>query len=395
MRKLHLLFFPALIPCLLLWSCASRKPAPAPATAAVAPPATNRPPRTGPDFIAQPVGEAARFVSASSAAFRYEGRIDFADSKGPVFIWQGTRMAIDFQGRRLALRLDCLEGQSFFDVTLDGTKYLLPVRGGTDQRYLFQGELGPGRHHLTLFKRSEAIVGQVRFRGIELEAGADVWRPAPPDYRMRMEFIGDSITVGACDEDGDADQWDDRQTHNNALSYGCLTAGAFSADYRNIAVSGMGVTTGWVDVRAGQIWDRLYPKVSSVRAGLDSWKPDVVFVNLGENDDAYTHAHGQPFPANFTADYILLVRAIRDNYPEARIVLLRGGMYGGAQSIALRDAWEAAVKRLEAADPAIYHFVFTHWTENHPRVRDHREMADELIQWLKAQDFMKTAGHSN
>jgi hypothetical protein len=56
-----------------------------------------------------------------------------------------------------------------------------------------------------------------------------------------MEFIGDSITVGACNEDGDADQWENRRTHNAAMSYAALTAEAFSADHRNIAVSGMGV----------------------------------------------------------------------------------------------------------------------------------------------------------
>jgi lysophospholipase L1-like esterase len=168
-----------------------------------------------------------------------------------------------------------------------------------------------------------------------------------------------------------------------------LTAAAFSADYRNIAVSGMGVVTGWVDVRAGQIWDRLYPKASSSPADLNAWKPDVLFVNLGENDDSYSRARGKAFPETFAVAYVSLVHAIRKAYPSARIILLRGGMYGGSQSAALRDAWQTAVARLEAADPAINHFVFTHWTRNHPRVADHRAMADELIAWLRAQDFMR------
>jgi len=37
------------------------------------------------------------------------------------------------------------------------------------------------------------------------------------------------------------------------------------------------------------------------------------------------------------------------------------------------------VTQLEAADPAISHFVFAHWTHHHPRVADDRAMADELI----------------
>lgn len=351
--------------------------------------ATNTPGHKSPDFVAGKIDSSLQLVPPSDPRFRYEGRIDNADPAGPVIVWQGSRVAIDFEGSQLALRFDCLEGQSFFDVGVDGTKCILAIRDGNDQRFVFQAALGRGRHRLTLFKRSEASAGTVRFRGIDLAAGARAWLPAPPVYKLTMEFIGDSITVGACDEDGDADQWDNRQTHNNALSYGALTAAAFSADYRNIAVSGMGVVTGWVDVRAGQIWDRLYPKASSSPADLNAWKPDVLFVNLGENDDSYSRARGKAFPETFAVAYVSLVHAIRKAYPSARIILLRGGMYGGSQSAALRDAWQTAVARLEAADPAINHFVFTHWTRNHPRVADHRAMADELIAWLRAQDFMR------
>jgi hypothetical protein len=65
-------------------------------------------------------------------------------------------------------------------------------------------------------------------------------------------------------------------------------------------------------------------------------------------------------------------------------------MFGGAQSEPLRQAWESAVARLEANDPAISHFVFKNWTTNHPRVADDRAMANEVIAWLKQQDFMQT-----
>jgi hypothetical protein len=116
----------------------------------------------------------------------------------------------------------------------------------------------------------------------------------------------------------------------------------------------------------------------------------VVLLNFGENDGSYTSAHGQPFPArDFTAGYLALVHAIRAAYPEAHIVILRGGMFNGARNESLRQAWEAAVTQLEASDSGISHFVFKHWTTTHPRVADDRIMAGELITWLKAQDFMQ------
>ena len=152
----------------------------------------------------------------------------------------------------------------------------------------------------------------------------------------------------------------------------------------------MGIATGWVDKKAGEVWNKTYPNPASPRADLTQWVPQVIFVNFGENDDSYPRAHGQPFPAGYTNGYIALIRAIRAAYPNAHIVLLRGGAFGGAQSEPYRQAWESAVTQLEAADPAISHFVFAHWTRNHPRVADDHAMADELIAWLKQQPFMQS-----
>jgi lysophospholipase L1-like esterase len=287
------------------------------------------------------------------------------------------------------LLFDDAKGPSFFNAAVDGSNTVVEVREGKPAQPATLAGFGPGRHHLALFKRNEADAGTVCFRGVVLAAGEKAWAPSAPAYRLRMEFFGDSITVGACNEDGDTDQWDNRRTHNAALSYTTLTANAFLADYRNIAVSGMGIATGWIDRKAGEVWDRIYPNPASPRADLTQWVPQVIFVNFGENDDSYPRAHGQPFPAGYTDGYIALIRAIRTAYPTAHIVLLRGGMFGGAQSEPLRQAWESAVTQLEAADMAISHFVFTHWTRNHPRVADDHAMADELIAWLKQQPFMQ------
>jgi len=328
----------------------------------------------------------ARIIAAGDPRFVYEGRFDFADRARPVVIWQASRIRIDFAGDMVALRFADARGQCFFNAEVDGANTVVAVPAGPEARVSLAG-LGAGRHHLVLGKRSEAAAGTTGFRGIELPAGAEAWAPAPTPPGLRLEFIGDSITAGACNEDGAKDQWEDRRTHNGALSYAALTAAALRADHRNIAVSGMGVVTGWVPVKAGEVWDRVYPDPSSPRADLAAWVPDIVFVNLGENDGSFPTAHNQPFPAGFTDAYVALVQAIRRGCPSADIVLLRGGMSNGARNEALRRAWTAAVQRLEAADPRAHHFVFTHWTEQHPRVADDRAMADELVAWLRQQSF--------
>ena len=334
--------------------------------------------------------EKANFLPASDSRFRYEGRFDFTDPAAPVVIWQASRIAIDFEGPILGLRFANASDQCFFNALIDGNSTVIELRNGKRPVGASFSGLGAGRHRLVLFKRSEATAGTVRFLGIELAPGSRTWRPARPHYRLAMEFIGDSITAGACDEDGPADQWDNRGTHNNALSYGALTSASFSADYLNIAVSGIGIASGYVSVLMGQVWDRIYPDAQSPRADLERWTPDVVFINLGENDDSFTRGKKEPFPPNFADGYVSLVQAIRRAHPAARIVLLPRRHVRGSQSEPLIHAWQAAVSRLEARDPRISHFVFQHWTGNHPRVADHRAMADELIAWLRQQDFMRS-----
>jgi len=330
------------------------------------------------------------WISAADPRFVYEGRFDFSISNAPVVIWQASRIRLDFEGDTLALFFDDAKGQCFFDSQVDDSNMVVEISEGKPVNSATLSGLGAGRHHLTLFKRSEASAGTARFRGIEIEPAAKASSPSTISYKLKMEFIGDSITAGACNEDGAADQWENRRTHDSAFSYAAMTAAAFDADHRNIAVSGMGIATGWFAPKAGEIWDRLYPNPASPRADLSQWTPQIVFVNFGENDASFPRAHGQPFPTDYTAGYISLVQAIRKNYSVAQIVLLRGGMTNGATNESLRQAWEAAVAQLETADKSISHFVFKHWTANHPRVADDQAMADELTVWLKQQAFMQS-----
>lgn len=338
--------------------------------------------------VSQPVAS-EHLISPADPRFIYEGRFDFSDSNAPVIIWEASRIRLDFSGDTLKLLFGDAKGQNYFNAEVDGASTIVTVNEGKPIQPPALSGFGPGRHHLMLFKRSEASAGTVRFGGVELAAGASAWVPKPPHYRLRMEFIGDSITVGACNEDGATDQWTNRLTHDSALSYAALTAAAFDADHRNISVSGMGVTVGFVPKLAGEIWDRLYPETNSPPADLTRWIPQVVFVNFGENDCSFTRNHGQPFPAAFTDDYIALIHAIRAAYPQAHLVLLRGGILSGLHSPAYRTAWEAATARLEAGDQNISHFTFAHSSQTHPRIADDRTMAGELVAWLKRQSFMR------
>ena len=270
-------------------------------------------------------------IAASDPRFLYEGRFDRSHPSRPVVIWEASRISLDFDGPTLKLLFSKNHGECFFDATVDGVTKIVEFRQSHLAVNATFSDLGAGRHHLTLFKRSEASAGTVRFDGVELAAGAQVWAPPASAYRMSMEFIGDSIAAGACDEDGKADQWEDRRTHNSAKSYTTLTAAAFDADFQNLSVSGIGIVTGYDAWTEGQIWGRVYADSKSAKADLTQWTPRIVFVHLGENDGSYPQGHHQPFPTNFAGAYIGFIQKVRAANPKAEIVLMEGGMWNWGQ----------------------------------------------------------------
>jgi lysophospholipase L1-like esterase len=330
-------------------------------------------------------------VRANDPSFTYEGRLDTSDPKGPVLVWEASTASIDFTGDSVCVLFGRCSGTAFFNATVDDSTTIIELKDGQKDVTSCLLAMGLGPHHLRLFKRSEAAAGSARFDGVRIAAGARVEKPAA-GRRLRFEIYGDSITAGACDEDGPSDQWESRRTHNAAYSWAALTSAAFSADYRNISVSGIGLATGFDDVLEGQVWDRIYPTAAAPKADLTVWTPDAVFVLLGDNDDAFPRSKKLPFPADFPEKYTAFVHHLRSTYPKAAIILLNGGMWAGVNSEWLGPTWNATVKALEAEDPALHHFTFQHWTMNHPRVADHKAMADELDAWLKAQPFMVSLG---
>ena len=113
-------------------------------------------------------------IPAADARFRYEGRIDFSDTNAPVLIWQASRISIDFEGNAIRLLFDDAKGQNYFNAQVDSSNTIVEANEGMPVSPATLSGFGPGRHHLELFKRSEANAGTVHFRGIEIVPPAKV-----------------------------------------------------------------------------------------------------------------------------------------------------------------------------------------------------------------------------
>lgn len=329
------------------------------------------------------------FVSQTLAAdhpsLRYQGRIDHRQANRPALIWQGSQVVVSYWGILESVTFADLSGSAYFDLIVDGKRQgAITARNGSIDLRSYQSGLDPAvTHTLNLTKRSEASAGHVRLTQFTLNGQPDADSQTAGTTGPDLLFFGDSITAGACSEDGAQDQWDNRSTHNALVSYAAVAAGQLDSRYQNIAISGVGISAGYQSYTALDVWDRYYPDPGSAKPSFDAFRPDIIFLNYGENDDSFTSGQNQPFPATYTDRYLQLLNLVRQQYPQSAIVILRGGMWGGANSTRLRGPLDEVVRRFTAQDGNAYHFAFNHWSSLHPRTADHKTMAGELVTWLR------------
>ncbi len=296
--------------------------------------------------------------------------------------WPGSELQAEFLGPSLTLELRT-QGEVHFDVWIDGAHSRLSPASDAQGRYGLAG-LGPGPHRLRLQKRTEADAGIAEVLALELSAGATLL-PAPPLPSRRLEFIGDSMTVGACVLDDGAEQWQRRESHCHRLSFAALLASRLGAQHRAIAISGLGVSRSRSPLLAHEIFDRREPKLDSPQEPADGYQPDAVVILLGHNDVLAADLTGREFPREFVADYVRLVRAVRHRYPQSLIVCLTGGMHGSRASSPLRRAFAEALATLQATDPRVIGHRLAAWSFLHPRVHTQAAIAREVEPILRRQ----------
>ena len=117
-----------------------------------------------------------------------------------------------------------------------------------------------------------------------------------PEHRIRLEFIGDSITSGeGCTGAVSEQDWISG-CFSAVNNYAFMTAHALDAQYHCISQSGWGVCCGW-DGNTDHAIPQYYRKICGVLQGEENrslgaeqnwdfakWQPDAVIVNLGTND---------------------------------------------------------------------------------------------------------------
>jgi lysophospholipase L1-like esterase len=248
----------------------------------------------------------------------YNGRFDRSDPSAPRFEWSGTSIEASFTGTGVSVVLDAWS-QNFFEVIVDGSPSdAIEVSSG-EATYPLTSGLAAGEHTVEIFRRTEAFMNPVTFKGFVVEGGAIV--PSPWPWKHGLEFIGDSITAGYGALGVGPDCPFSAETESAYVSYAGVAARDLDASAHLIAWSGKGVYQNYGGDR-DELMPVLYERTIPTEADSTwdfSFQPDAVVVNLGTNDFSV-----EVDQTEFEEAYVNLILQIRGHHPDAAIYCVGG-----------------------------------------------------------------------
>lgn len=255
----------------------------------------------------------------------YVGRFDFTHPGEVRFDWTGTYFRCRFTGSQLGLRLDG-PADIYYDVFIDKLPVKVISSGRGNIIWIATNLKKTATHSLTVYKRTEGMIGISVFKGLAIDQDAKIirWKTAPS---RRIEFIGNSITCGYGAEGASSKERFKPATENSYLSYASVLSRAFNADYHIEAHSGIGVVRQYGDSLKVSVSLQMPQKFSftfdsdTVRWNFSAWKPDMLVINLGTNDFS---THPYPDKAVFQRAYENLIRSVRDVYGNIPVFCLAG-----------------------------------------------------------------------
>lgn len=322
------------------------------------------------------------------------GRFEPA-TEGWWFAWSGSSATVRFRGTALSVEL-LDKGPNRYGILVDGQlqPHIVVTGRGHHFRELATA-LPDGEHVVTIYRLTEAMVGETQLLGFHLPAGGTLLASPAPRAR-RIEIIGDSISTGYGNESTDPTASFSPDTQNHYLTYGAIAARELDADLVTVAWSGKGVSTnrGTDDpVLMPELWRSAVPQRAESRWSFTGPDPDVVLIALGDND----FAAGMTESPAFAGAYARFVDEVRAEYPTSLILCCHGPLLSddhppGLRALTtVRKTLEQVVSdRLAQGDSRIEVLAHAPVTPEegygadwHPSLATHRRMANTLVERLR------------
>lgn len=328
----------------------------------------------------------SRQIPADHADIRYTGRFSFKNKKAPCMVYFGSQIDASFTGTSIAMKAK--PGSGYFMVSIDNDNPLKYNFSDKDSVITLVKGLKSGIHHCKIMLAYEGYQRRPEFRGFVLDHGARLL-PFTDMNRLKLEFIGNSITCGYGIEARDKNIHFSDSTENHYYTYAAIATRELHAQSMVVARSGIGVYRNYNGSKEGDkdVMPRWYD-YTLLYDSTEVWNskrytPDIVCINLGTNDLSTPNYDIQ----RYKNSYKTFVQHIRHVYPKAKIVMLTGSMLNGQplkeQKLVLDEI------RQELGDELIYRFDFTpmdgslgYGADYHPSMLQARKMGAELVEFI-------------
>jgi lysophospholipase L1-like esterase len=265
---------------------------------------------------------------ANDTNIQYYGRWDMSDPANYRANWGNVYIKTKFTGTSVGVRLWDQSYLNNYQYSIDGGAFT-QLLANTSTSYALASGLANATHTITFMRRTDCqaaagsdINAVTNFWGFT-STGSGTFATVAPDPRpaRKMEFIGDSISVGTGDEGTGGNS---RFNENGYLAFGPQAAVQLNAEYSVIARGGLGVYYNWNEANsrpeqhaADYYLQTLYN--FSVPPWDFSWQPDAVVIALGVNDWGHGGSLTLPTDAQFEGAYSALVSLVRSKYSNAVI----------------------------------------------------------------------------
>ncbi len=336
-------------------------------------------------------------METNNALFTHSGRVEILDVNKVILIGPASSISFDFKGNSCSILLQSVEDhQNYVSLELDG-KYIgrIRIEKGEMQSFPIVVSEKKKKHHLSIYKATEATNGGVLFAGTTAKLKVS----QASKTKKKIELIGDSITSGFGNDDstipcGTGDWYDQ---HNAYFAYGPVLSRALDLDYVLSSVSGYGMYRNWNDEHLEEpiipdVYENLYLNTDKSKPYDFKFQPDLVSICLGTNDLSEGDGKKPRLPFNeekFVSNYINFIKTVYKHAPNTRIVLLNSPMVSGERNVTFIKCLKKVIQAFEkdSAHKPIALFEFQTMEPKgcgyHPNIDDDKIMADQLIPYLK------------
>ena len=329
--------------------------------------------------------ESVTIVPANNPDINYMGRIHWDDDGTGAFNYPGTSALLRFKGTGIGMETS--PGSGKFVVEIDNEKPVTVTFSPTDSLLMLAENLTDTIHDVRITYAIEGFEFNPKFRAFHIMGGKLLPPNAKP--KLKIEFIGNSITCGYGIEDTDPEKDFSYDTENHTMTYAYKTARALNADCNVVSRSGIGIYRNYGGEKEGDTqtmpleYDYTMLYNHDYEWDHSKFDPDIICINLGTNDTSLDNYNITLYEQH----YRKFLGHLRELHPQAKIVLLTGPML---QAKALTDV-KSVLDRLATEDANIYRFDMSPHTGElgygasyHPSAAQAERMAEELILFLQS-----------